>query len=110
MFVIVGANVTLALGHSNAFLVIFMSVITAIGGGMIRDISVGKIPNIFCKHIYAVPTIIGAIIYYYMLRLDAHIGAVIPLVLVLIITIRLLAYKFELSLPRVSFKNLENKE
>lgn len=110
VFVIVGANVTMSLGHTNAFLVIFSSVITAIGGGMIRDISVCKIPNIFCKHIYAIPTIIGAIIYFYMIRLNAHVGVSIPVVIIFIIAVRLLAYKYELSLPRVSFKNVNNKE
>ncbi len=110
VFVIVGANVTMTIGHSNAFLVIFSAVITAIGGGMIRDISVCKIPNIFCKHIYAIPTIIGAIIYYYMLKLNTHIGVAIPVVLVFIITIRLLAYKYELSLPRVNFRNIDNNK
>ena len=44
--------------------VIFFAVLTAVGGGIIRDIIVNKIPAVFRKHVYAVAAIIGAVVFY----------------------------------------------
>lgn len=50
-FVVVGADVTIskmAEGlNGNGFLIVFMATITAVGGGMLRDIFAAKVPNIF---------------------------------------------------------------
>lgn len=106
-FVIVGANITInQMGiEGNGFLIIFMSFLTACGGGMLRDIFAGQIPAIFRKHIYALPTIVGALIYYFLLRLNLNVYINIIIVSLFIIIIRLLAYKFKWSLPIVELKN-----
>ncbi len=106
-FVIVGANITInQMGiEGNGFLIIFMSFLTACGGGMLRDIFAGQIPAIFRKHIYALPTIVGALIYYFLLRLNINVYINIIIVSLFIIIIRLLAYKFKWSLPIVELKN-----
>ncbi|MCQ9353473.1 trimeric intracellular cation channel family protein [Corynebacterium sp. 153RC1] len=40
---------------------IFLGVLTAVGGGMIRDIASGQVPSIFGgNHLYAVPAVLGA--------------------------------------------------
>ena len=44
------------------FLCCFLGVITGIGGGILRDILARKMPGVFVKHIYAVASIIGAVI------------------------------------------------
>lgn len=106
-FVIVGANITInQMGiEGNGFLIIFMSFLTACGGGMLRDIFAGQIPAIFRKHIYALPTIVGAIIYYFLLKFNLNVYINIIIVSLFIIIIRLLAYKFKWSLPIVELKN-----
>lgn len=110
-FVVVGADVTIskmAEGlNGNGFLIVFMATITAVGGGMLRDIFAAKVPNIFCKHIYAVPTIIGAIIYYILYKVGCNPYVNIFLVTFFIIAIRLLAYHYRWKLPIVHFKNHE---
>lgn len=110
VFVVVGATETINLGFDGFFIVIFMAAMTAVGGGVIRDICVNKIPNIFRKHLYAVPTILGAIIYYifYVLNITQYIG--ISITTIFIIALRMLAYKCELSLPRVHFKEEESNK
>ena len=48
----------------NAFLVIFLGVVTGVGGGVLRDVLSLEMPYIFVKHIYACASIIGAIAVY----------------------------------------------
>lgn len=110
VFVVIGANETIKLGYNSFFIVCFMATITAVGGGVIRDISVNKIPNIFRKHLYALPTIIGSIFYYLLMKLDFSSYLAIFIALLFIIVIRMLAYKYELSLPRVHFKEENEKK
>lgn len=108
IFVVIGANETYNIGYDSFFIVTFMATITAVGGGAIRDIMVLKIPNIFCKHIYAVASIAGAILYFVFEYFGATRYLSIPIVVTVIIVIRMLAYHFELSLPKVIFKNDQN--
>ena len=66
VFAVTGTNTAIVNGFSdNAFLAIFVGVITGIGGGMLRDILAGKVPFVLYKDIYASAAIVGAIIYYY---------------------------------------------
>lgn len=108
IFVVIGANKTIELSYNSFFIVIFMATITAVGGGIIRDVCVNKIPNVFRKHLYAVPTILGAMLYYLLVKLHLSLYVSMPLVVIFISVFRMLSYKFELSLPRVIFK--EEKE
>jgi uncharacterized membrane protein YeiH len=48
----------------NAFLVIFLGVVTGVGGGVLRDVLSLEMPYIFVKHIYACASIVGAIVVY----------------------------------------------
>ena len=50
----------------NAFLVIFLGVVTGVGGGVLRDVLSLEMPVIFVKHIYACASIIGAAAVYIM--------------------------------------------
>lgn len=101
VFVVVGAKATMDSGVTNHFLILFNSVLTAVGGGIIRDILACRIPVIFRKHIYAVAAIIGAVFFYFfILNTNLYPYAVIFTIL-LVVGIRYLAFHFELNLPRV---------
>lgn len=110
IFVVIGATETINMGYSSFFIITFMATITAVGGGIIRDICVNKIPNVFRKHLYAVPTILGAMIYFGFYKLNLSNYASILITIVFISVFRMLAYKFELSLPRVKFKDEIDKK
>ena len=60
----------------NPFLVIFLGVVTGVGGGVLRDVLSLEMPYIFVKHIYACASIIGAIAVYgvYILSGSAEIA------------------------------------
>lgn len=87
-------------GYENIALLLFVGVITGVGGGLMRDIFLGNVPYIFRKHVYATASIAGAITYLLLERTGyMDLAAIISLLLVLIL--RLLAAHFEWNLPQV---------
>lgn len=106
-FVVTGANVALASEIDSMLPVCFYGVLTACGGGLIRDLMVMKIPAIFRKHIYAVAAIIGAIIFYVMNYFSILYIVNVLTTVCLVVVIRYLAFYFEWSLPKVTLKENE---
>lgn len=103
VFIVIGATKTMEEGITNEFFIIFCSVLTAVGGGMFRDIMANKIPAIFRKHIYCVAAIIGAMFFYHVTLNSELYYMAATLTIILVVTIRYLAYYFELNLPKVKF-------
>lgn len=99
-FTVIGINTALGVGYDSIFLLIFVGVITGIGGGMIRDVMAGNMPFVFVKHVYACASIAGAIL---CLILRSFIGNSASMVIaaVLVVVIRLLAAHYRWNLPRV---------
>ena len=62
IFTVYGARVAIGAGYEeNLFLVLFVAVITGVGGGVMRDLFAGDRPYIFVKHVYACAALLGAI-------------------------------------------------
>ena len=53
IFTIIGVNTALDSGYHNAFLAVFVGVMTGVGGGMLRDIMVRRTPLVLRREIYA---------------------------------------------------------
>ncbi len=105
IFVVVGINTASKSGYGdNAFLSICVGVLTGIGGGVIRDLFVGTVPMVLKKHIYALPAIIGGIIYYYIILFSANEFAAVIVTIVFIMVIRILAAHFKWDLPKIKQK------
>ena len=45
----------------NSFLLVFIGMLTGVGGGLMRDMMAGEEPYIFVKHIYACASLAGAL-------------------------------------------------
>jgi uncharacterized membrane protein YeiH len=102
MFTISGVNIAIASGYlGNGFLVTFLGVLTGVGGGVLRDVLARRRPVILRKHIYAVASVAGAIVYYVLYRYIIN-SIAIAISVCFIILLRLLAIKFEWNLPKVS--------
>ncbi|MBQ8209463.1 MAG: trimeric intracellular cation channel family protein [Clostridia bacterium] len=105
IFVVVGINTAATSGYGeNAFLSICVGVLTGIGGGIIRDLFVGTIPMVLRKQVYALPAIIGGIIYYYMIYFSINEYIAVSVTLVFIMTVRILAAHFRWDLPKIKQK------
>ncbi|MBR4910430.1 MAG: trimeric intracellular cation channel family protein [Clostridia bacterium] len=104
-FSVAGMEVAFGTDHGgNALLTVSMGVITGIGGGIVRDILVDKIPYVLKKHIYALASITGSVIYY-LLRINISKICGLFVAIPVIITIRLLAARYHWKLPRIRIKN-----
>ena len=78
---------------------IALGTISACFGGVIRDILSNEIPVIFRKEIYATACILGGLIYFALSLLPIENNWVFVIAVIVVITIRLLAVKFKISLP-----------
>lgn len=81
--------------------IVFAGVITGVGGGILRDIMVNEIPLIFRSEIYAIPSIIGSLMFYFLYD---YIGLSINIYLCVgvIFAIRMISVKLKLHLPVIS--------
>lgn len=98
IFTIIGVNSALDSGYHNAFLAVFVGVMTGVGGGMLRDIMVRRTPLVLRREIYAVAAIPGALIYYYLQEFLPKTFCML-LCAALIVAIRLLSLRFRWNLP-----------
>ncbi len=103
LFTIIGFEVGLKQGFS-AGVCIALGTITACFGGVLRDVLLNKLPLIFHKEIYALACIAGAVVYYFLhlTTLNADVSKIICVLI--IFSIRLVAVRFNLSLPRFTLK------
>lgn len=103
VFTVVGVKTAFEVSHlDNTFLAVFVGTLTGVGGGLLRDVIVGLKPYIFVKHVYALSSILGAMVctlfwHNQMGEAGMICGAVT------IIVIRLLAMYFEWNLPKVRY-------
>ena len=96
-----------ALGNAKAMhcglppiAVVLSGVLTAVGGGILRDVLVNEIPQVLKSDFYATAALIGGVFY---LILNAQGISIFPLflsVLLLVTAIRIWAYRRKLQLPR----------
>lgn len=100
IFTVVGINVACEGEYgSNVFLLLFVGVITGIGGGVLRDVLAGDTPYIFVKHFYATASLIGAACY---IAVHKFFGDSLAMIIgaSVIVVLRLIAAHYKWSLPR----------
>lgn len=97
LFTIVGAE--MGMEHGGIFLQVFLGVITGVGGGVLRDLFAMKIPEIFVKNLYAIPSIIGAVIFIVLSLVNNTIATYAGASIIVIL--RVLAVKFNWHLPKL---------
>ncbi len=103
VFAVTGTNAAIIHGFGdNAFLCIFVGVVTGIGGGMVRDILAAKVPFVLHKDIYASAAIVGAAMYYFMYKAGLNATLNVSAAIIVTIAIRIAAICYHLSLPRVA--------
>lgn len=104
IFTVVGIQVAYTSDFShNAFLLLFVGMITGIGGGVLRDVLAGNTPYIFVKHFYACASLIGAIVCIILWKILGQSIAIAGGALVIII-LRLLAAHYRWSLPKAEME------
>jgi uncharacterized membrane protein YeiH len=103
LFAVSGAEKALIFGHNNE-VAILLGMSTAVGGGVIRDIFLNRIPVIFEREIYASAALVGAVVVVMGHSLGLSNDWIIPAGFIVCLTIRLLALKYHWELPDFSGK------
>lgn len=107
IFTVIGAQTACtALGHADWLTIAFFGTITGVGGGVLRDVLAGDLPYIFRKHIYALASLAGALVWVGVHRFWNDTAAMLIGGSVVVI-IRLLAAHFRWSLPRANAEEFE---
>ena len=105
VFSIIGASIAYQIVGLEFLPMIFAGMITAIGGGILRDVFVREIPIVFVKEVYAVASIIGIVIFYGLLSFDVDVQISSVIGIIAATGIRLLAMKYNWNLPKVRESN-----
>ncbi len=100
VFTVVGIETAAALLDGfNVYLLLFVGVVTGVGGGVLRDVLSGNTPYIFVKHFYATASLIGSAV---TIGLWNFAGAVYSMIAgaAVIFALRMCAAHFHWKLPR----------
>ena len=101
-FSVTGAEIAYISGYSDKLLIVVLSgMITGVGGGLLRDILTAETPYILKKHIYALASILGCLIYFILRHHYGYADFASAVSVISVIAVRMLATKYRWSLPKI---------
>ncbi|MEC4847845.1 MAG: trimeric intracellular cation channel family protein [Nitrosarchaeum sp.] len=101
VFSIIGATFAYNLVGLNFLAIMLAGVLTAVGGGILRDVFVTQVPIVFVKEFYVSASFIGILIFYLMLYFGGELYSATIVGLAITTTLRLIAMKYNWNLPKV---------
>ena len=107
VFAATGARKSIVFGHDYE-VAILLGIVTAVGGGVIRDVLLDRVPVILKKEIYASAAMVGAAIVVAGDYLNFSREAVSATAIVVCFGLRFLGLHFHLNLP--SFRDKETQK
>ena len=85
----------------HPIIALIMGMISAVFGGVLRDILTNKVPLIFEKEIYASACLAGGIVYLILAYFKIQENIIFVISAIVIIIIRIIAVKYHLQLPKI---------
>ena len=101
IFTIIGSTFAYNLFGLNFLIIIFAGILTAVGGGILRDVFVNQVPIVFVKELYVTASFIGVLVFYFILFFGGELYVATIAGIVIVTGIRLTAMKFNWNLPKV---------
>lgn len=98
LFTILGLQKTLGVGLSPV-IALMMGIVSAVFGGVIRDVLTNEIPLIFRKEIYASACLVGGLVFLEMEYFAPALIYNVPVSILVVIIIRYLAVRKNWTLP-----------
>ena len=83
--------------------IILSGVVTAIGGGIIRDVLAGTVPVVLKSDFYATASMLGGALFCIMVKNDLPPACLFPTVAGVVIALRLLALHYKIQLPAAGY-------
>ncbi|MEO9364105.1 MAG: trimeric intracellular cation channel family protein [Nitrososphaera sp.] len=100
VFTIIGASFAYSVFGLNFLAMAFAGIVTAVGGGILRDVFVNEVPIVFVKELYASASFAGVVAFFGMLAAGINVDiAAIPCI-ALVTGLRVLAMRYNWNLPR----------
>lgn len=109
VFCVTGTSKALDAGLGSVQAVI-LGVITAVGGGTLRDIAVQRVPSVLTSDFYAVPALVGAVLAAVALGIGIPglVGALVPAAVAFVI--RMLGVRYNLRVPRTRERGFRSRD
>ena len=100
IFTVVGIRIAYrCVAAPSLFLLVFVGVVTGVGGGLMRDIMAGDTPYIFVKHVYASASLAGAVLCAVLWRPLGGLPAML-IGMSVVVVIRILSAHYRWNLPK----------
>lgn len=99
-FTVTGATVGITTDPGNLVLTVVLGGLTAVGGGIIRDILAHRTPSVLKEEVYALPALLGGIAYFVVYGMGHQIVASYVTFLIVFV-IRMVAIEYHWNLPRI---------
>jgi uncharacterized membrane protein YeiH len=100
VFTIIGSIFAYNMFGLNFLAMSISGVLTAIGGGILRDVFVNEMPMVFVKEFYASASFLGVVILFTLLSINTNLSLSAIIVMIITTSIRLVAVKLQWNLPR----------
>ncbi len=105
VFSVIGVQFALQSQYSqNVFIAVLSGFLSAVGGGIVRDILCNQVPYVFKgKELYATAAIAGSVIYYILVEASHNINTEIATIISIstIIILRILSITHKLRMPHI---------
>jgi uncharacterized membrane protein YeiH len=101
IFTIIGGTFAYNMFGLNFLAIIFAGILTAVGGGILRDIFVIQVPMVFVKELYVTASFIGIFVFYFILYFGGELYIATIIGITIATGVRLTAMKFNWNLPKV---------
>jgi uncharacterized membrane protein YeiH len=99
VFTVIGASFAYELTGLNFLAMAFAALVTAIGGGILRDVFVNEVPIVFVKELYASASFMGVVMLFALLAAGVDLNVAAIPTIAAVTALRLLAMKYSWNLP-----------
>lgn len=103
-FTLIGLKIGLAAQHPF-IIAVMMGVITAVVGGLVRDMICNEIPLVLRREIYITAAVLGCLVFYVLSHLSLMSWLVDLITLCCIFSVRMLALKRDWHLPNLTMSH-----
>jgi uncharacterized membrane protein YeiH len=104
VFSITGATFAYNIFGLNFLAMTFAGILSAVGGGILRDVFVNEVPIIFVKELYAAASFVGVVVFFLLLVGGTPLYVASIAGIIIIMSLRLVAMKYNWNLPRAREK------
>jgi uncharacterized membrane protein YeiH len=101
VFTAIGATLAYQLFGMNFLIMALAGMLTAVGGGILRDMFVNEIPMVFVKELYASASFLGVVVFFIILETGFQIEVATIGSIAVTTILRLVAMKYNWNLPKV---------